>query len=142
MTLALLLLSAVAVHPRGWADAREPFHVVGNVYSVGSAEVTSFLIATPKGHVLIDGGFPESGPQIARNIDKLGFKLEDVKVLLVSHAHFDHAGGLADLKRRTGAQVVAICQGETINAPALSAMFRQIIANNRAGGWRKLKRES
>ena len=107
MTLALLLLSAVAVHPRGWADAREPFHVVGNVYSVGSAEVTSFLIATPKGHVLIDGGFPESGPQIARNIDKLGFKLEDVKVLLVSHAHIDHAGGLAELKRRTGAQVVA-----------------------------------
>jgi len=79
MTLALLLLSAVAVHPRGW----------------------------PKGHVLIDGGFPESGPQIARNIDKLGFKLEDVKVLLVSHAHIDHAGGLAELKRRTGAQVVA-----------------------------------
>jgi metallo-beta-lactamase class B len=77
------------------------------VYSVGSAEVTSFLIATPKGHVLIDGGFAESAPQIARNIDKLGFKLEDVKVLVVSHAHFDHAGGLSELKRRTGAQVVA-----------------------------------
>jgi metallo-beta-lactamase class B len=107
MTLALLFLSAVAIHPRGWADPREPFHVVGNVYSVGSAEVTSFLVATPKGHVLIDGGFAESAAQIARNVDKLGFKLEDVKVLVVSHAHFDHAGGLAELKRRTGAQVVA-----------------------------------
>ena len=71
MMLALLLLSAATVsHPRGWADPREPFHVVGNVYSVGSAEVTSFLIATPKGHVLIDGGFAESAPQIARNIER------------------------------------------------------------------------
>ncbi|HKB76436.1 MAG TPA: subclass B3 metallo-beta-lactamase [Myxococcales bacterium] len=107
MIAALLMLSAVATHPRGWAEPREAFHVVGNVYSVGSAELTSFLIATPKGHVLIDGGLSELAPQIARNIDKLGFKLEDVKVLLVSHAHFDHAGGLAELKRRTGAQVVA-----------------------------------
>ena len=107
MIAALLMLSAVATHPRGWAEPREPFHVVGNVYSVGSAELTSFLIATPKGHVLIDGGLSELAPQIVRNIDKLGFKLEDVKVLLVSHAHFDHAGGLAELKRRTGAQVVA-----------------------------------
>jgi metallo-beta-lactamase class B len=107
MIAALIMLSAVATHPRGWAEPREPFHVVGNVYSVGSAELTSFLIATPKGHVLIDGGLSELAPQIARNIDKLGFKLEDVKVLLVSHAHFDHAGGLAELKRRTGAQVVA-----------------------------------
>ena len=106
MTLALLFLCATAA-PRGWAEAREPFHVVGNVYSVGSAEVTSFLIATPKGHVIVDGGFAESALQIVRNIDKLGFKLEDVKVLVVSHAHFDHVGGLAELKRRTGAQVVA-----------------------------------
>ena len=106
MTLALLFLFATAA-PRGWAEPREPFHVVGNVYSVGSAEVTSFLIATPKGHVIVDGGFAESALQIVRNIDKLGFKLEDVKVLVMSHAHFDHAGGLAELKRRTGAQVVA-----------------------------------
>ena len=106
MIAALLVLTAAATAPRGWAEAREPFHVVGNVYSVGSAEVTSFLIATPQGHVLIDGGFAESAPQILRNIDKLGFKLEDVKVLVASHAHFDHVGGLAELKRRTGAQVV------------------------------------
>ena len=106
MIFALLLLCA-STAPRGWAEPREPFHVVGNVYSVGSAEVTSFLIATPKGHVLIDGGFAESAPQIVRNIDKLGFKLEDVKVLVATHAHFDHVGGLAELKRRTGAQIVA-----------------------------------
>jgi len=102
MLLALLLLAQTGVRN----EAREPFHVVGNVYSVGGSDVTSFLIATPKGHVLIDGGPREMGPQIARNIDKLGFKLEDVKVLLLTHAHFDHAGGLAELKRRTGAQIV------------------------------------
>jgi metallo-beta-lactamase class B len=107
MTLGLLFAAVLASAPRGWAEPREPFHVVGNVYSVGSAEVTSFLIATPKGHVLIDAGFAESAPQIIRNIDKLGFKLEDVKALVISHAHFDHVGGLAELKRRTGAQIVA-----------------------------------
>jgi metallo-beta-lactamase class B len=107
VTAALVALWAVAALPRAWAEPREPFHVVGDIYSVGSAEVTSFLITSPKGHVLIDGGFSETAPQIVRNIDKLGFKLEDVKVLLSSHAHFDHAGGLAELKRRTGAQVMA-----------------------------------
>jgi len=107
VTAALLALLATAALPRAWAEPREPFHVVGDIYSVGSAEVTSFLITSPKGHVLIDGGFAETAPQIVRNIDKLGFKLEDVKVLLSSHAHFDHAGGLAELKRRTGAQVMA-----------------------------------
>jgi metallo-beta-lactamase class B len=104
--LGLLLLVAQAAHPRAWAEPREPFRVVGNIYSVGSAEVTSFLVASPKGHVLIDGGLVQTAPQIVRNLDKLGFKLEDVKVLLLNHAHFDHAGGLAELKRRTGAQVV------------------------------------
>jgi metallo-beta-lactamase class B len=107
VTAALLALLAAAALPRAWAESREPFNVVGDIYSVGSAEVTSFLITSPKGHVLIDGGFAETAPQIVRNIDKLGFKLEDVKVLLSSHAHFDHAGGLAELKRRTGAQVMA-----------------------------------
>ena len=105
--IAALLLLLSAAQPHAWAAPREPFQVVANVYSVGSAEVTSFLITSPKGHVLLDGGFAETAPQILRNLDKLGFKLEDVKILLVSHAHFDHAGGLAELKRRTGAQIVA-----------------------------------
>ena len=72
MTAALLALLATAALPRAWAEPREPFHVVGDIYSVGSAEVTSFLITSPKGHVLIDGGFAETAPQIVRNIDKLG----------------------------------------------------------------------
>ncbi len=85
-----------------------PFHVIGNIYYVGASDVTSFLIVTPAGDILLDGGFAETAPQIEANIQKLGFKLADVKFLLNSHAHFDHAGGLAELKKRTGAKFVAM----------------------------------
>jgi len=80
---------------------------MGNLYYVGATEVGSFLITTPQGHILLDGGFVETTPQIERNIAQLGYKLEDVKILLNSHAHFDHAGGLAELKRKTGAKMIA-----------------------------------
>jgi metallo-beta-lactamase class B len=81
----------------------EPFQIFANLYYVGASDVTSFLITTPAGHILLDGGFAETAPQILANIRKLGFNARDVKVLLNSHAHFDHAGGLAELKRATGA---------------------------------------
>src|SRR5579863_9270379 len=79
-----------------------PFHIVGNIYYVGASDVTSFLIVTAAGDILLDGGFVQTAPQIEANIGKLGFKLSDVKILLNSHAHFDHCGGLAELKQRTG----------------------------------------
>jgi metallo-beta-lactamase class B len=82
-----------------------PFRILGNLYYVGASEVTSFLITTPEGHLLLDGGFAETAPQIERNIAQLGFQLRDVKFLLNSHAHFDHAGGLAELKKWTNATV-------------------------------------
>ncbi len=85
----------------------EPFKIIGNVYYVGASDVTSYLITTPKGHILIDGGFEETVPQIKQNIAKLGFKLEDVKILLINHAHYDHCGGLALLKEMTGARLFA-----------------------------------
>lgn len=85
----------------------EPFRVAGNLYYVGASEVTSFLITSPKGHILIDGGFAETVPQIKANIQKLGFRLTDVEYLLNTQAHFDHAGGLAELKRLTGAKLLA-----------------------------------
>ncbi|HTU35291.1 MAG TPA: subclass B3 metallo-beta-lactamase [Candidatus Acidoferrum sp.] len=88
-----------------------PFHLIGNIYYVGASDVTSFLIVTQAGDILLDGGFAETAPQIEANIRKLGFKLSDVKILLNSHAHYDHAGGLAELKRRTGARFVAM-QGD------------------------------
>ena len=85
----------------------EPFRIIGNVYYVGASEVTSFLIATPDGHLLLDGGFAETVPQIRENIKRLGFKLEDVKFLLNSQSHYDHAGGLAELKKLSNAKMVA-----------------------------------
>ncbi len=92
---------------RSWNQPVEPFRIVGNVYYVGATEITSYLIATPKGHIVIDGGFVETAPMIVANIRKLGFDPKDVKILLNSHAHVDHAGGLAELKRATGAKLYA-----------------------------------
>lgn len=89
---------------------RQPFHpfrVIGNVYFVGLSGVSAFLISTPEGSILLDGTFKESAAQIADNIATLGFRLTDVKYLLNSHVHYDHAGGLAELKRRSGARMVA-----------------------------------
>ncbi|HXO94523.1 MAG TPA: subclass B3 metallo-beta-lactamase [Candidatus Acidoferrum sp.] len=92
---------------RNWNKPVAPFRIAGNLYYVGAVEITSYLITTPEGHFLLDGGFVETAPQIERNITKLGFQLTDVKFLLNSHAHFDHAGGLAELKKVTGAKFVA-----------------------------------
>lgn len=92
---------------RSWNQPVEPFKIAGNVYYVGASDVTSYLIATPKGHILIDSGFIETVPLIRTNVAKLGFKVEDIKILLNSHAHYDHVGGIAELKRLTGAKFFA-----------------------------------
>jgi metallo-beta-lactamase class B len=90
-----------------WNKPQAPFHVIGNIYYVGMAGVSVFLIVTPKGDILTDGGLPESAPFIEKNIQALGFKLSDIKILFNSHAHFDHSGGLAKLKADTGAKLYA-----------------------------------
>lgn len=90
-----------------WNKPHKPFHVIGNIYYVGAAGVSAFLITTPQGHILTDGALPESVTQIEANIKTLGFKLSDIKILLNSHAHFDHSGGLAKLKADTGAKFYA-----------------------------------
>jgi metallo-beta-lactamase class B len=92
---------------RNWNKPVAPFRIAGNLYYVGATEVCSYLITTPEGHFLLDGGFVETAPQIERNITELGFKLTDVKFLLNSHAHYDHAGGLAELKKATEAKFLA-----------------------------------
>jgi metallo-beta-lactamase class B len=96
---------------RSWNQPAKPFHLIGNIYYVGANEITSFLITSPKGHILLDGGFAETAPQIEANIEKLGFKLRDVRVLINSQAHADHAGGFAELKRATGARLL-IAEGD------------------------------
>ena len=84
-----------------------PRKIIGNIYYVGSNLISSFLIVTPAGHILLDTGQVQMLPQVEANIEKLGFHVKDVKILLNSHAHFDHCGGFAEVKRRTGAAVVA-----------------------------------
>ncbi len=93
----------------------EPFQILGNLYYVGTNSVTSFLITTEQGHILIDGGFDETVPLIQASVERLGFKLEDVEILLNSHGHFDHAGGLARIQQATGARFMA----SVLEAPAL-----------------------
>lgn len=100
-----------------WNRPFAPFRVIGNVYYAGAEGVSAFLIVTPEGSILLDGGLPETASQIAANVAALGFRLTDVKFLLNSHAHFDHAGGLAELKKLSGATMVA----SSGDAPALQA---------------------
>ncbi len=90
-----------------WNIAQQPFRIFGNSYYVGTHGLGSVLITSPAGHILIDGDLPESVPQIVANIRTLGFRLEDVKLILNSHAHFDHAGGIAELQKLSGARVAA-----------------------------------
>lgn len=90
-----------------WNTPFEPFTIIGNIHYVGTEGVSAFLITTPKGHILIDGILAQSVPQIVANIRALGFNIRDVKYLLNSHAHIDHAGGLAGLQRASGAKMVA-----------------------------------
>ncbi len=90
-----------------WNKEQAPFRIFGNTYYVGPHGLSSVLITSPGGHILIDGDLPESAPLIADNIRLLGFHLQDVKLIVNSHVHSDHAGGIAELQRRTGARVVA-----------------------------------
>lgn len=107
---ALVALPAQAQGPASWTTPTAPFKVADNLYYVGSAGISVWLITTPKGHIVIDGGMPGAAAQIEKSITELGFQPKDVKLLLSTHAHFDHAAGLADLKADTGAQMVAMAQ--------------------------------
>ena len=94
-----------------WNAPQKPFRIFGNAYYVGPKGLSSVLITTEAGHVLIDGALPQSAPQIAANIAALGFRLQDVKWIVSSHAHYDHAGGIAALGRMSGATVLASKRG-------------------------------
>lgn len=86
----------------------EPFRIVGTIYYVGAANIASYLITTPQGHILIDTGMNEMHDVIKNNVATLGFKTSDIKIMLSSHAHFDHVEGHAAMQRLTGAQVMAM----------------------------------
>lgn len=91
----------------GWSDPAPSVRIFGNVYDVGTCGITAVLVVGDRGAMLIDGATADAAPIIASNIERLGLRLSDVKLLLSSHEHADHAGGLSELKHRTGAQMVA-----------------------------------
>lgn len=98
-----------------WNAPHAPVRIFGNTYFVGTEGLSSILITSPEGHVLIDGGIPASAPQILQNIRTLGFRVEDIKLILSSHVHYDHAGGLAAIQRASGARLAA----SALSAPVL-----------------------
>ncbi len=105
LTFVLLLQQYTPPTPE-WNQPVEPFRIAGNLYYVGASGVSSFLVTTPDGLILIDTGFRETVPLIEASIKKLGFRFEDVKLLLEMHAHYDHVAGLADVKARTKARLL------------------------------------
>lgn len=106
--LTLLISSFAAAQEQDWwTRPVEPFRIIGNIYYVGGADLTSYLIETPKGLILLDGGSASLAPAIQRHIEQLGFKVSDIRILLNSHAHTDHAGGLMYFKRASGARLIA-----------------------------------
>jgi metallo-beta-lactamase class B len=128
-----------------------PFRIAPNLYYVGLSDVTSYLFTSPGGDILLDGGYPENAPRILENIKTLGFNPKDVKILINSHAHFDHAGGLAELKKATGAKLFASAEdakqlreggrdnyGLFDKGPMPAVVADSLIANGalvRLGGW-------
>jgi metallo-beta-lactamase class B len=114
LVFLLGLAVAVAVFGRwlnatkvGGQEPAEPFRIAGNFYYVGANDVAAFLITGPEGHVVLDGGYPTTAPMIMASIAKLGFDIKDVKVLLNSEPHPDHAGGLTVLQQASGAELWA-----------------------------------
>lgn len=101
----------------GWDDRAPPRRIFGNTYYVGTCGITALLLASPDGHILIDGATPAAAPHITANIRALGFRPDEVRYLLNSHEHADHAGGLAQLQRDTGATLLA-------RAPAIATLKR------------------
>jgi metallo-beta-lactamase class B len=107
-----------------WVKPFPPFRMIGNVYWVGTDDLSSYLIATPAGHILINTGLPQTVPLIQAGIEQLGFKLSDVRILTATHAHWDHVAGLAELKRLTGARVMMMEQDAELLESGGRADFR------------------
>jgi metallo-beta-lactamase class B len=111
VVLTLCCLAGARAHAQNAADWTEPFppfRIAGNLYYVGSKGLASYLITTPKGHILINSDLEASVPLLQDSIGKLGFKITDVKVLLISHAHWDHDAGSAAIKKLSGASYMVM----------------------------------
>jgi metallo-beta-lactamase class B len=107
----LVLLGAVSVLAQGdpeWTEAFPPFRIAGNLYYVGSKGLASYLVTTPQGNILINSDLPANVHMIKASVEKLGFKFKDTKILLISHAHWDHDAGSAKIKEMTGARYMVM----------------------------------
>lgn len=101
-----LACAAFAQQDPNWTKPFPPFRMIGNVYWVGTWDLSTYLIATPQGDILINTGLASTVPDIKAGVEKLGFHMSDIKILTATHGHFDHVAGMAELKRMTGAQLV------------------------------------
>ena len=104
----------------GWNDPAPPARVMNNTYYVGTCGISAILVIGNEGHILIDGTTAEAAPQVAANIERLGFRLRDIRLILISHEHNDHVGGVAALQPMTGAIVIA-------RRPALRVMRTGVV---------------
>jgi metallo-beta-lactamase class B len=102
-TLLAFVPRLMALNP-SWTRPFPPFRIAGNLYYVGSEDLASYLIVTPKGNILINSSLEASVPLIKSSVEALGFKFSDTGILLISHAHFDHCAGSAKVKKLTGAR--------------------------------------
>jgi metallo-beta-lactamase class B len=100
--------SLLAQDTREWTEPFPPFHIAGNLYYVGSKGLANYLITTSQGHILINSDLEANVPLIRASVEKLGFKFNDIKILLISHAHWDHNAGSAMIKQLTGARYMVM----------------------------------
>ena len=107
-TVLVLVGSASALSNPDWTSPFPPFHIAGNLYYVGSRDLAAFLITTRDGNILINSNLESSVPQIQKSVEQLGFRFRDTRILLISHAHFDHCAGSAQLKKLTGARYMVM----------------------------------
>ena len=102
------LFLALAKKVLKWEEPADPVQIAGPIYFVGTKGLGAFLITTSEGHILMNTGMPSSGPMMVDSIRKLGFKPEDIKLMINGHAHIDHAGAFAFFKQQYGAQLAVM----------------------------------
>src|SRR5580698_9751357 len=105
---AALPIAAHADLDPDWTTPTPPFRIAGNLHYVGRRDLASYLITTPRGHILINSNLVSSPPQIRHSVEQLGFHFSDIKILLISHAHSDHAGGSAEILKQTHAKYMVM----------------------------------